>query len=545
MGLHTSREKSDRGGALRPSGRRASVAFALIVALACGGPEPGSPVADGEHASSKVTLLIEADERLFGPYWSIDAWFLMFLPLATYDADGEITARLARSWERSEDGRVWTLHLRSDVRWHDGIPVTARDVEFSIDLAGHPDVLFDNAWYDVDSMSVRNDTTLTIFYGRPRDARDTWIVYWPKHLLEGLDPAEFYNWDFWTEPVGNGPYRYVRHIPQTMVELEANPDFYAGEPTIDELVIQFGGGNGIIEILSGNVDILTNVNSTDLPKIAADPRFEVHHFMFPEIPWLLTIRWNHERPGLDDARVRQALTHAIDRRELSALLNLPGDVRLVDVPFTGRQYRRSELPPPLAFDQELARRLLDEAGWTDEDGDGVREKAGSPFEFEAIVVQGGYESQAAVYVQEALGEVGVQMHVQTLQNNVLRARVGEGDFDAVFTPLFNHVDGHLGLLGGGSIYESVGAGPAGIPGYRNPDVTRLLLSAKETVDPASIDSIYRALWPFIQADLPITVLHPQAQTYVVHRRIQGLEGPFRSDPIRFMEFLRVEEPPQN
>jgi peptide/nickel transport system substrate-binding protein len=359
--------------------------------------------------------------------------------------------------------------------------------------------------------------------------------------LEGLDPVNFYNWPFWIEPVGNGPYRYVRHIPQTMVELEANPDFFGGRPAIDQLVIQLGGGSGITELLAGNVDILTEVSETDLPRLEADPRFRVHRFMWPNIPWLQSIRWNHERPGVSDPRVRRALTHAINRPELVALLNLPEDVHLTDVPFTGRQYRRSELPAPLEFDPVRAGELLDEAGWRDDDGDGVRERSGIPLRITAIVMGGGSEEQGAVYVQAALRAVGVEMQIQPVENRVFRTKLAEGDFDAAFTPFYNQVDGHLALLGGGSPYRTTGPGQAGVPGYDNPDVARLLTSVKETVDPVAIDSIYRALWPIIQADLPVTLLYPQTQTYVVHRRIQGLEDPFRSDPIRFMEHLRVQE----
>ena len=91
-----------------------------------------------------VTILYDADERIFGPYWSVDAWFLMFLPLVTYGDNAEFEGRLARGWESSDDLRTWTFHLRSDVQWHDGVPVTAHDVKFSIELAAHPDVLFDD-----------------------------------------------------------------------------------------------------------------------------------------------------------------------------------------------------------------------------------------------------------------------------------------------------------------------------------------------------------------------------------------------------------------
>lgn len=87
---------------------------------------------------------------------------------------------------------------------------------------------FQSIW-DVESIAVLDDSTLTITYTKPTDALDD-VPYFvlPKHLVKGLDPERFLDWEFWTHPVGNGPYRYVRRIPQTIVELEANPDYYPG-----------------------------------------------------------------------------------------------------------------------------------------------------------------------------------------------------------------------------------------------------------------------------------------------------------------------------
>ena len=514
----------------------AAIVSASAVA-GCRGPGDGE-----EGPGSTLTVLYNADERLFGPYWSVEAWFLMFLPLATWDESGQPIGRLARSWEHSTDYRTWTFYLRSNVRWHDGVPVTAHDVKWSIELAGHPDVLYDDPWHDLDSMRVLNDTTLAIFYGRPKDARNSWMVYWPRHLLEGLDPAQFFQWDFWIRPVGDGPYRYVRHVPNTMVELEANAEFYSGKPSIDRVVIKFGGDNAITELLSGNVDAIAWANPTDVPKLAADPRFRIYHQIGPGVPWLQALFWNVRSPLFEDSRVRRALTHAIDRRELLGVLNLPEDLRLTDALFTGRQYQRGELSPPLAYDPQKAKAMLRDAGWLDGDEDGVLERGGKPFGFTALSPAGA-AGQAAVYVQAALRKVGVHMEIQTLDMNLLRSRVRDGKFEAAFFPYWNHVDGQIRWLapgldrGDGTPQESLTAGI----GYDNPGVSRLLASVRETADPDQEDSIYRSLAPLIHHDLPITFLYPEVMTYMVHRRVRGLKSPFRADPIQFLEQLWIEE----
>lgn len=516
-----------------------AVVFCCLITLgggACARAEGGRSA-----GRSGLTVLYDADERVFGPYWSVDAWFLMFLPLVANGENGEYVPRLARSWEHSADFRVWTFHLRSDVRWHDGVPVTAHDVKFSIELAGNPDVLFDDPWHDLASITVVDDSTLTIAYTKPKDARNAWMVYWPKHLLEGLDPKEFYDWDFWKRPVGDGPYRYVRHVPKTMVELEANPDFFAGKPAVDRLTLKFGSALGMSELLSGNVDILPTANEAEIPKLAADPRFEVHYYMGPDVPWLMSIFWNHESPALGDARVRRALTLAIDRRELLSVLNLPRELRLTDAPFTRRQYHDGGIPAALEHDPERSADLLDEAGWRQSGARSLRQQDGQTFRFTAILEAGGMVERAAVYIQSALRDVGVDMEIQTLDMSVLRGRVASGDYDAAFMPFYNHVEGHLNVLGGGSGYARRGEASNALPGYEDVEAGRLLRSALETVDPAKVDSIYRDLWPRILDDMPITFLYPQVQMYVVNRRVRGLKSPERGDPILFMEKLWIDE----
>lgn len=502
--------------------RRLTV-LALLAVLGC-----SSGQNRGTADPSTLTILYDADERIFAPYWSVEAQFLMFLPLAAYGERGEIVGRLARRWEHSTDRRIWTFYLRSDVKWHDGVPVTAHDVKFTIELSAHPDILFEDVFHDLESITVTDDTTLTLVYSRPKDMRNTWAVYYPKHLLEDLDPKEFWQWEFWTHPVGNGPYRYVRHVPKTMVELEANPDFFAGKPRIDRMILKFGG-QGIPELLSGNVDVLTWVNQADLPKLEGDPRFNISYFIWPDVSWLSTIYWNQRYSAFRDVRVRRALTLAIDRRQLVRALNLPEELRLTDVIFTSRQYWSNELPPLLPYDTVEAARLLTDAGWIDTDGDGVRDNDGSPLRFEVVLNAGSVTERAAILVQAQLRQVGVAMELRPLENRVWRGKLNSSDYDAAFAPLYNAIDGHLRWLGEKARF-----------GYDNPAVAELLASVKETADQDEIDAIYREIMPIIRADLPMTILFPQVQTYAVDRRLRGLESPYRGDPILFMEDLWLD-----
>lgn len=509
---------------------RLVLACACVLALAALGCSRSDDRAASDR--STLTVLYPFDERVLGAegraFYS-PAQFLVFLPLVTESAEGELEPRLARSWENSPDHRTWLVHLRTDVRWHDGVPVTAHDVQFTMDLLRHPDVLVENP--DAFTLEVVDDSTFTISYqgaspyGTPVSRGSVYNVIYPKHLLEGLDPEEFWDWDFWVQPVGNGPYRYVRHEPQTMIALEANPDYYRGRPRIDRVVLKFGS-SAIPELLSGSVDAVAYVDRMELTALEGDPQFEVYdHILFNSVT---AIVWNHRRRFFEDKRVRRALTQAIDRPELHQVLNLPSDLPIFDVIFTDRQFRRGELPPRLAYDPEEAARLLEEAGWQDADGDGFRERAGAAFRFE-LLVSGGLLRRAAVFVQDQFRGVGVKIEVIEQENHW--ERVLNGDFDAAILPVFP----------AGGLGHDVYFGSESVLGYTNSTVVRLLGEAASTLNPDEVDRIYRRLMPVFQEDIPITSLYPDVRTTVAHRRVRGLSTPYRAEPVWHADDMWFEE----
>ena len=456
-----------------------------------------------------------------------DADHLVFLALASLNAKGELEGLLAESWEHSPDYREWTYHLRTDVLWQDGVPVTAHDLKFTIDLLAHPDVLE----YPHLSAIVLNDSTLKIESSQVHGYQDD-IVYYPKHLLEHLDPKDFWDWEFWKRPVGNGPYRFVRYLPHTMIEFEANPDYYREKPSIERVVLKFVGASGLNELLSGNVDVVSYANPAHIPQLEADPRFRVY-ITGPDHAGGLAIYWQHNNPLFRDPRVRRALTLAINRRELLQVLNLPENLPFSDGPITDRQYHRRQLPEPIEYNPAQARELFDAAGWHDQDGDGVRERGGQEFRFTAIAFTTGSAimtlGKSAVYIQAQLRKVGVHMDIQMLDKAVVWERLGTGEFDAAFMVVQSSPQWYQKYFGVDSPI-----------GYNNLEVIKLIDQAVATADPNEEDRIYRELTRIFQVEQPITYL-PLSWTYFVHRRIQGLSTPFRADPLKIMEDLWLED----
>jgi len=525
---HQPRSVYRRVRAARPnSSIPVRVLLAFLVPLA-GCQQGGDRSAGTEADRSRITVLYCCDHRVFGPYFEMPAKFLVFQSLVVLDENGELEGRLARAWEHSDDYLHWTIRLRSDVTWHDGVPFTARDVEFTLNLLRHPDVLaLSPSAFDLE---VVDDTTLTIDLadGTGFDPLARWRVYYPRHLLENRDPAKRTSWDFWEKPVGTGAYSYVRHVPNVMTEFAAYPDYYRGRARVDRVTLKYAESS-VAELLAGNVDALGWADHEDAMVIADDPEYSVYFGIYPTN--YLAILWNWRVSALRDPQVRRALTLAIDRRELHRLLGFPDETPYFDVIFRRRQYRRGEVPPPLPHDRPGAARLLEGAGWVDLDGDGIRERNGERLYFELLVSP--EEAKAAVFVQQELTEVGVEVDVNQLALNIVRRRISRGDFDAAIRSFHMETGGRYGAA---ALY-----GTESLLGYQNSEVAHLLEAASSTPSPDSLDALYRRLWPHFQRDLPMTHLSPGVQAFVVHRRIRGLETGSRAAPVANMEYLWIEE----
>lgn len=502
-----------RNDAIRRGALFRCLCYAALACLGCGhGEDPAAT------RGSTLVLAVPDVEAVKPDNWDLD--FLTFLPLAKQNEHGELEGHLAGSWDHSPDHREYTYHIRTGLSWDDGVRVTAHDVKFTLDLLTHPDL----ALYEGIQATVLDDSTVRIRAPDPDYMLD--ISFFPRHLVERMDPKRFWEWDLWTHPVGNGPYRFVRYVPHVLMEFEANPSYFGPKPGVEKLILKFVGEAGLTELLAGNVDI-TRAELTQIPRVAEDPRFRIYVHSYNGARG---IYWRVDHPLLSDPRVRRALTLAMDRRELLRLLNLPEELPIVDGVFTYRQFLRREWPEPLPYDPAQAQELLDAAGWADRDGDGVREKDGRPFRFTATVRQGNGIPELAVYVQEFLRRVGVRMDVQVIEAALTWDRLKSGEFEALFM-----------VVQSGVFAQKRDFGRENRIGYHNPEVFRIVDRLQAVADPEEQDRLYRRLTEIYRSDMQVTRLIPWSNEWFVHRRVRGMSTPFRAEPDTYMEELWVEQ----
>lgn len=489
----------------------------MFLGLACSACADGIP--DDRPAARvqldsvlTITLAVPGDKNVFLRGLSR----LVFLPLLERDENGETVGRLASAWEFSRGGRDVRLILRKDIRWQDGAPVTVHDVKFSIELQHHPDVLKE----DLGETTILDDSTLFIrnFEGYNED-------YYPRHLLENLDTAEFADWEFWQHPVGNGPYRVVSYLPETGFVLEANPDYAFGKPKIERVVVRLMDRQAAyMGVLAGEVDLFPADVTSQMAEV---PGNQVYYDLSSTLP--ITMFWQTRLPLFDRVAVRRALAMALDRKTLMVIAGLPSDlVPVVDGPL--RDIRRGWVPnedagdslPPIPFDPDEARRLLVEAGWVDRDEDGVIDRDGGPFSFTALVPAGGIYQRLGTMVQEQLRRVGVHMETQTLAGPVIQGRIRAGEFEAA-------------ILRNG--YGSMGRWDHG---YVNPELDRLYEERGYVRERAQRVAMALEITRILQRDVPNINLVPQPAKWIVNDRIRGLESPWRANPIRYLEDLWIE-----
>ncbi len=289
---------------------------------------------------------------------------------------------LATSWDISDDGLTYTFHLRDDVRFHDGEPLTAEDVKYSLEMFFHPDTgashgrtsgldqlaganAFESGESDeISGIKVLDDYTLELNLVQPRSSVLSNMAafnIWPKHLLDDTPFSELESTEYAVRnPVGSGPFKMGDFEPDQFYILEANEDYYAGRPYLDRIIfrIGLGGATAFAALENGEVHMAGRVTAVEYERYKDDPNIVL---LGGQLGGGMTVWANHNRPLWQDARVRQALLYALDREsmaeayygELAEVLHL----RLTNPEFVSPDITKYEYNP------DKARELLFEAGW--------------------------------------------------------------------------------------------------------------------------------------------------------------------------------------
>src|SRR5687767_486148 len=403
----------------------------------------------GHHASAQdeVTLTIGLIQDLSSPNVTVgylvsdyELWNLQYATLTDKAADDfETTPGLAESWEMSDDGLTVTYTLREGLRWSDDEPITAEDVAYTVNRSR------DEEWYNHSSITANLDAvalderTVQITSSVPDPklpTMDAYIV--PKHIYEPLDAAAILEYDA-LDGVASGQYSLSNWRSGQDWTLVKNPNWYGRDNGIDQIIFRvFTNPDAMVAALQqGEIDFAHDVPSQSMELLEGDDNIETVVGMqggFTELALNgMAGGLGDGRPALQDINVRHAIYYAIDRDVLfdrvALGLGTKGTTLSPSADFSWIPDLGDEL---YTYDPARANQMLDDAGYLDSDGDGVREMpdGSRPLEFRyAVRTESTIAAPIAEFVTGWLSDIGIATVTSTFDDPQLREVVANGTYD--------------------------------------------------------------------------------------------------------------------
>lgn len=520
------------------------LALPLAVALvlsACGGQQasPGAttggtddetPAAtDGTGEAPEATTVraaITGDEGTLNPYTYVTGfpgWNLLMMQydaLMQIDVDGVPQNWLASSIEVNDEGTVYSVELVEGVTWHDGEALSADDVVFTYEyFPTNPAASrFARDLNGVESVEATGDLSVDITLSAPNPSfplqalADVPII--PEHIWADVTTPEEHQFEGSTN-VGTGPYRITDYAPNQSYTLEANPDYFRGAPAVDELVlVQFADDAGALAAMnSREVDVIFGqVAPEQIELLAAQEGVEVVEG--PEFTNQL-LYYDTQLPPFDDVAVRRAMSLAIDRQDLVDTVFL-GAATVGNAGWTHPMSPVYNDEVTTETNVAAANTLLDDAGYGDSDGDGIREYDGQPMSFELLTPSGdSLRLRSAELISTMLAEIGIQANVSSVEQATWEEAVWPG-FDV------NQGRNYQLAMWGWSaptqadpgrtaalLHSDPALGALNLTGFASEEADELAERLASEADPDERQAILDQLQELIAEELPfITILYP-------------------------------------
>lgn len=451
---------------------------------------------------------------------------ILFDQLTRYDKeDLSPSPGLAIGWEAAEDSLSWTFQLREGVLWSDGEPFTAEDVAFTFndavlvtDLGANNSSVFS----PVENVEVIDDHTVRFNLNEPFSALPIYLAYYagilPEHVLgEAENPLAVASFNK-SSPVVTGPYKVREFVPGAYIHLEPNENYWGGTPRVGGIVFRIIAdvNTQVAQLMSGELDMATITNPALLAGLERNQNLSV--IRQSQNLYYFTVL-NHENEKFQDARVRQALTYALDRPAMiSAILEGYGTVANGPIAPIQQAFYREDLADLYPYDPERALQLLTEAGWERGD-DGLLRKDGQVFEIDMPTGQYGYLVPATLLVQQYWEDLGIRVNVDVMEwNAYIQQVIIDRDFEASLawwsTPPTPDIAPYHATPSAG--------GGNNIPAYSSEELDALLDEGRAARTLEEQQEVYGRVQELVAEDLPYGYLWYPDMITVRNYRLQGI-----------------------
>lgn len=476
-----------------------------FIASSIGEPRTLIPILASDSASSEICGMV-------------------FNGLVKYNENLELVGDLAESWEVEDGGLVIIFHLRKGVRWHDGEPFTAEDVKFTYEALISPDVPtpYSGDFKKVESVEIPDPHTVKVIYKEPfSPGLSSWgMPVMPAHILKGQD---LLNTEFARDPVGTGPYKFIKWKTGQRIDLVSNKDYFEHRPYIDRYIYRIipDPDTTFLELQTLNVDAM-GLSPLQFSRLTDTKRFkkDFQKFSYPSFGYTY-MGYNLENEMFKDKRARRAINYAVNKEEIiDGVLLGHGKVSTGPFPYDSWAYNRDVEPAP--YNREKAVALLKEAGWTDSDNDGWINKDGRRFEFTILTNQGNImRMNTAQIIQGRLKDVGIKVNIRVLEWSVfLNEFVNKKRFDAILLGWILSRDPDCYDIWHSS---KVKPGEFNVLGYSNTEVDGLLDEGRRTFDKEERKRIYNRIHELIYDDQPCLFIYVPDSLIAVNRRFKGIK----------------------
>ncbi|RTZ92770.1 MAG: peptide-binding protein [Deltaproteobacteria bacterium] len=449
---------------------------------------------------------------------------LVYNGLVKYDKDLKLVGDLAKSWDISPDGLTITFHLRKNVKWQDGKPFTSDDVLFTYKITIDPKT---PTPYAGDFMMVKNVTcpdpyTVKVTYPKPfAPALGSWgSAILPKHLL---DKGPITKSPLIRHPVGTGPYIFDKWITGEKIVLHSNPDYFEGRPYIDRYIYRIipDMATMFMELQNGTLDEM-GLTPLQYKRQTNTPFFKKNFRKYNYLSFSYTyLGYNLKEPLFKDRRVRQAISYAIDKKEIVEGV-LFGLGKVSTGPYKPGTWYYNPNVKRYPYNPEKARKLLEACGWKKSPKDGLLYKNGRPFEFTIITNQGNNSRmKTAEIIQWRLRMIGIRVKIRTIEwASFIRQFIDKRRFQAVILGWTTGQDPDLFDIWHSSKIKANGLN---FISYRNREVDRLLEEGRTTFDMEKRKKAYHRLQEILAEDQPYTFLYIPMSLPIIHARFHGIK----------------------
>lgn len=459
-----------------------------------------------------------------------DVTELIFSGLTQYNSKGEIVPDLAEKYNIGDNGKTYEFFLKKDLKWHDGQPLTADDIIFTINRIQNPDFRspLRTNWIGIETEKIDDFTIrfkMKTAYASFLANTTTGII--AKHVWEQIQPVNFSSAPENLEPIGTGPYKLDKIKKDkegfiTYIKLEAFGDYKSGRrPFIEGINLYFYADeeSAIKAYNRGQVDNLSLISTKNKSLLKGENRSDIKRL---KLPRYFAVFFNQSKSTvLSDKTVRLALNYATNKKQIiEDVLESEGDP--VDSPIPNGVLGHAGDLKIYDFAQEHANNILEAAGWKDEDNDGIREKKGEKMEIELITTELKELQQVAEILKEQWSKIGAKTNVKIIdigeiQQNYIRPR----EYQAL---LFGEV---LGLDPDPySFWHSTQKKDPGLnlALYDNKKVDDLLRDSRQILEKDLRFKKYATFQQLVIDDAPVVFLYNSYQIYLTSKRIKGFEN---------------------